>query len=986
MSKTDVENLEKFGLASFSQDSSLQSLVIISITILACASTTSAQLTMELVYPNGSSTGTNTTCPDFFTCMNNLNTSMVCDQEGIYNASYTIGGLSSTFPAYPVCYSFKGYCKGAGATPYACFPNRIVEWSDTSNLCCGARPPTQCGKNLGTTTCANPGGSPDVWSIVNPTTTIGEVVRVACADGTLLSNGNTFLACADTTKLASSYPLLAVAQIGKPGRTLPNHGFICAEEDPTRNNSILAIHECTGGEPGYGAGASGSSTGERITLGELFSASIGRDDTLSVSAQRNINPAQGRISAIIITRWPGSEDLTRTLISARESDTKHLDIIKSKNTLTCSTTNGATTHSALVNISTWAPNEPHIIEMIYGPAGINCTVDMGASSKTQTYTPINPLTLTIGSAHGQAQKFNADINISINNLLTSDTHYCANDAQWVIDLDTKNQETCTRAHLAWTGSKCCSEHEDLPYESYNDPDPEDYDPSASGACYQSQHTQNGKILHNGSVALRLGQFVGCDLETHNQSLLRINDTHTNTTLIADKPACTTLFNLSKGIVNPVVCGLDGKWNFTNNLVQHHLAPTPQEILNALDPSNTQRRSPSGCCPQLSCWDGKRCIANQKDDSKTPSIAGYRCIDGNWRIQAQRTTFDRSDTGFCPRDDQCLIKSNGNPSLNDQPLRHNLTDPTKGPACIADGQHVLQKGVLGDFSGTYCQNGTWTTRTKTLALHLMDHAETTSAGTWAMFCDTYENALTFVSDIPGVSDVSGLLRECTTEGQQTPCVNEFCVLKYNRGVAWGVSLNKPINDPTKSFLIALGLASTSCNQHILPIADNQFHDCSQGVWYNQGQNSIIYLPITDQLPPRPTPTIIASQDPTLTTRLTPITTLAQSALTQELANITAHTTLLEHLYINRITSRDMIAFIETQASRGAESTYLGATYAHVNFTDISGLSGCTLINSKITTDLATACTNISNTLTFIGFQTPGGGNLDSIWPDVSAKLR
>ncbi|MEM4263365.1 MAG: LamG domain-containing protein [Candidatus Woesearchaeota archaeon] len=49
-------------------------------------------------------------------------------------------------------------------------------------------------------------------------------------------------------------------------------------------------------------------------------------------------------------------------------------------------------------------------------------------------------------------------------------NYCAADGDWTPDLDIKDMSSCNKAGFHWTGSKCCSEADDIPTEYYNEYD------------------------------------------------------------------------------------------------------------------------------------------------------------------------------------------------------------------------------------------------------------------------------------------------------------------------------------------------------------------------------------------------------------------------------------------------------------------------------------------------------------------------------------
>ena len=164
-------------------------------------------------------------------------------------------------------------------------------------------------------------------------------------------------------------------------------------------------------------------------------------------------------------------------------------------------------------------------------------------------------------------------------------------------------------------------------------------------------------------------------------------------------------------------------------------------------------------------------------------------------------------------------------------------------CITDGQFILDN---------FCTSGNWTTRTKLVALELLNYAQNKIQPiNYTLFCDepraatvnlTYSNVLDYVL---GPSAAIGIdpnaLRSCFT-GSGFPCVNNVCVLSYatqsgDKGKALGVSLNKEISGAS-SFLKALNFPEQYCNALQ---GNGRYRKCSgdDKIWFNSSLNSVIY---------------------------------------------------------------------------------------------------------------------------------------------------
>ena len=166
------------------------------------------------------------------------------------------------------------------------------------------------------------------------------------------------------------------------------------------------------------------------------------------------------------------------------------------------------------------------------------------------------------------------------------------------------------------------------------------------------------------------------------------------------------------------------------------------------------------------------------------------------------------------------------------------------ACTVGGSYIQDE---------YCENGIWTSRTKLIAIQLLDIVDKSVTDDYTLFCDSYQNTLNYYDYwVPGMGAVeryltgyySGGGSDCTDlEGNSIDCVNNFCVLKMPDQVIFGVSLNQPANQGFYNFLEGLELGANYCDD-VTNINDGFFHQCSAGigsakVWYNSKTKSLIY---------------------------------------------------------------------------------------------------------------------------------------------------
>lgn len=246
--------------------------------------------------------------------------------------------------------------------------------------------------------------------------------------------------------------------------------------------------------------------------------------------------------------------------------------------------------------------------------------------------------------------------------------------------------------------------------------------------------------------------------------------------------------------------------------------------------------PLGCCPEDYCWNGFKCVKGENVFSKSTwdnnndaftfdswmydeeGIDGYLCVEGDWNPAYYKEQWFEQTIGYCTSDFDCW-----------------------------DGQKCV---VNGNYSGDYwCENGNWTSRTKYIALQMMDVVG--ERDNFTMFCDNYKNSLNSlgytVRGIPveqyltGSVDLGGGLSGNLEQG----LVNNFCALNFfdnHDVVVLGAALNQPIDSQQLNMLDVFNvLDCRPAYDDQVEKDDGQFHSCDSlgRLWYNYKTNSIIY---------------------------------------------------------------------------------------------------------------------------------------------------
>jgi len=227
-----------------------------------------------------------------------------------------------------------------------------------------------------------------------------------------------------------------------------------------------------------------------------------------------------------------------------------------------------------------------------------------------------------------------------------------------------------------------------------------------------------------------------------------------------------------------------------------------------------------CCQPTECWNGETCIQSQHANPVSPPFRsetdGYRCVFGEWYDSDLKYDWDNIASGWCPKNDQCLISPSG------------LYDNYNNPQCITSGEFI------GDH---YCEFGQWTSRTKFLALQLLTAVENQQE--YTLYCDDYKETLNTLdyTIFTAIEDYIKNQRRPRSGLQPSNSVNNFCILRYGADdkIAIATSLNHPINleDPT-NFLNVFEESATC------PLETNGFERCgTSNSYYNSETNSIIH---------------------------------------------------------------------------------------------------------------------------------------------------
>jgi hypothetical protein len=373
---------------------------------------------------------------------------------------------------------------------------------------------------------------------------------------------------------------------------------------------------------------------------------------------------------------------------------------------------------------------------------------------------------------------------------------------------------CERQNtMSWTGTGCCGDdyttmNAKLRFktEFYNDTD---------ANCWNSTRISNAgetiEIEGRKSILSYGGKFYSCFAPT---DFSAIKDTRTNSLLVIQSNFCD-------------VAGESGYF------CSHQLTEWSNVESGTGTPGerNTTRFTPdnssAGCCHPDDCWNGTDCIPSQIEVTGAPegveiadvdietyqNFTGHRCIDGRW--VESRIKWDWLDRywGYCPQDTDCVFDTTW---------------------CAESGWYSREKTVRNkDAADLYCLDGDWTTRTKKLAENMLN----IRTDDFVFDCGRPELILNAYSDATYFQETRTFANIAL--GKE---INNICILAYDGKIVVGTTYN-PFNATALEFVLsnAFNLRDFDVNNCQGNLSEDSYHDCGNGVWYNQFTESIIYDP-------------------------------------------------------------------------------------------------------------------------------------------------
>ncbi|MFH1642945.1 MAG: DUF4215 domain-containing protein [Nanoarchaeota archaeon] len=264
-------------------------------------------------------------------------------------------------------------------------------------------------------------------------------------------------------------------------------------------------------------------------------------------------------------------------------------------------------------------------------------------------------------------------------------------------------------------------------------------------------------------------------------------------------------------------------------------------------------SDSACCSaSTDCvWDNV-CYASGPQQHIIENRA-LICTEGDWsEVLELKYRWDEM-----PAED--------NPCLNNVPKTCGYCN--NNSACFletaADGTKCVHSGAFR--ADHFCENGHWTSRTKLLALQMLELA-TDTTDDFTLFCDDFPNVLNYfqysVAFYPAEdylkgtgNEYAGAIYQCQDDdtSEDDYCVNKVCTLVYNENgvekVVFGTTLNQPLeyefSDTTYPFLTLIGSPVCSNPKIYTPQESlyGEYYSCSAAnadrLWYNSKIQSVVY---------------------------------------------------------------------------------------------------------------------------------------------------
>ncbi len=360
-----------------------------------------------------------------------------------------------------------------------------------------------------------------------------------------------------------------------------------------------------------------------------------------------------------------------------------------------------------------------------------------------------------------------------------------------------------------------------------------------------------------------------------------NSSEENTDMFFCEPKAT---NKQSGEWKEKLSHVDG------NIAVNKLSPKTSGLPDGVTAADVKTSYPEQCCPAAYCWNGNKCITSGSDGEQnilTVKGKNFRCLNEKWREVSFKYDWDNEKKGACASESSCYVKQISGNVGSDAYAAPYLYTSSSPPKCLAgELPNRLDFTYIGDH---LCEKGNWTTRTKFVALKLINYTQKQKSDNFVLSCGDYSDVLN-VYDFPAaytVYDKTGKpvsktdsaekifgapedlkpnkrkyssheISECF--GQE--CANNVCVLKLREGAAekviMGVSLNQEIYDYTgqnNNFLSAFkkdtGLSLSGCDapvtemKRLIALNGNagntgKYMSCgTQKLWYNPQMRIMLY---------------------------------------------------------------------------------------------------------------------------------------------------
>ncbi len=420
-----------------------------------------------------------------------------------------------------------------------------------------------------------------------------------------------------------------------------------------------------------------------------------------------------------------------------------------------------------------------------------------------------------------------------------------------------------------------------------------------------------------------------------------------------------------------------------------------DIYSDLDLISATKTLPDGsnpqCCPSTWCWNGNECTPNQRYDQSPPfnyNDEDYRCIDGAWAIARLKHNWDFSESGYCPNVEDCLVTNLGNPENNYNTTSYFLSQGVRAdwPDCVSDDQYLRDH---------YCQNGSWTTRTKLLALTMMDLPE----DEYSLHCDIPQNALNYWE---AETLQQGVTKETASyiRSIDPDAYNNFCVLTYEDQTVVGTTVNDDYEFIMEDYL-PIAMKNTFNISHFNDVCsdalDNPigFERCnSRQLWWDNKTRAVIYS--TQDIEGMPMSFFEGLWDGLYDFFVDPV----ESILTLLVGEYTVpygsyefinRTGDFDRIYLKDTEGKNIKGIVETKYDEvEQEQTFITATYSGFNTTICNSTHIFDLYRAN-PGEFDIACNEINNETTFIARRSWLYGlpdyEFENLWKDavVSARI-